>query len=84
MSPLAPTLAAVIAVLLCTASRTGPVPGDGPRDPHRDPLFTTSDACAVCHIAAPGASARASVYWLRNASMTKAEKTLKKMRTPTT
>jgi hypothetical protein len=57
MSPLAPTLAAVIAVLLCTASRTGPVPGGGPRDPHRDPLFTTSDACAVCHIAAPGASA---------------------------
>lgn len=57
MSPLFPTLTAALAVVVCTASGPGPAPAEAPRDPHRDPLFTTSDACAVCHIAAPGASA---------------------------
>ncbi|MGC6487753.1 MAG: hypothetical protein ACON4Z_08930 [Planctomycetota bacterium] len=57
MSPLAPTLTAALAVVVCTASGPDPAPAEAQRDPHRDPLFTTSDACAVCHIAAPGASA---------------------------
>ena len=57
MSPLFPSLTALLAVVVCTASGPGPAPDRPTRDPHRDPLFTTSDACAVCHIAAPGASA---------------------------
>jgi len=57
MSPLFSTLTAALAVVVCTASGPGPAPAEAQRDPHRDPLFTTSDACAVCHIAAPGASA---------------------------
>lgn len=57
MSPLAPILAVTFAVAVCTATRSDLATNQGPRDPHRDPLFTTSDACAVCHIAAPGADA---------------------------
>ena len=50
------SLVAVTAISVCTVwpgTAAAPVVAD----PHRDPLFTTSDACAVCHIAAPGASA---------------------------
>ncbi len=50
------SLVAVTAISVCTVwpgTAASPVVAD----PHRDPLFTTSDACAVCHIAAPGASA---------------------------
>ena len=57
MNPILPAAAAAVAVVVCTALRPGPQSVAGPWDPHRDPLFTTADACAVCHIAAPGASA---------------------------
>ena len=56
MNPLLPA-AATVAVIVCTALRPDPQRVAGPSDPHRDPLFTTADSCAVCHIAAPGASA---------------------------
>lgn len=58
MTPRLPTFAGLLAIAVCSSMQRGEdVANDPHRDPHRDPLFTTADACAVCHIAAPGATA---------------------------
>jgi len=54
MTPRLPTLAALAAIAVCSTMQRD---GSDAVDPHRDPLFTTSEACAVCHIAAPGSTA---------------------------
>jgi hypothetical protein len=53
MTPRLPTLTALLAIAVCSSMQRE----ERAADPHREPLFTTSDACAVCHIAAPGATA---------------------------
>ncbi|MCK5942566.1 MAG: hypothetical protein KAI24_11385 [Planctomycetes bacterium] len=62
MTPRLPTLAAMLAIAVCSALQTQPADVAHPPagDPHRDPLFTMAYACAVCHIAAPGATAMKS------------------------
>lgn len=48
-----PTALAVLGVAICSLGEAEVVPAHD----HRDEHFTTSEACAVCHIAAPGATA---------------------------
>ena len=49
----APSFLALVSIVVCSLQPGEPVVAHDFRDPH----FTTSDACAVCHIAAPGATA---------------------------